>query len=754
MAALAADKGLPEEFLKALDVDQISPDTVKITYLLEDGSPAAKQRIRKALKAKDGSRWTRGKKKPVPYGLWRLAEARKAGYLVLVEGESDCWTLWYHGFPALGIPGADMTEKLSLEHIRDISRLYVVREPDKGGDTFTAGIAKRLAGWKTWQGKAYQVRLHDLTGAKDPNDLHKQNPEKFKAKFEAALEAAELLEVPKAPEAEDAAGAEKEKATQAQLLIELAADAGLFHTPDMDCFATIFVDSHKETWPIKAKGFRRWLVRRFYEQEDKPPGAQALQDALGVLEAKAQFDGPEVAVYTRLAEKDGAIYLDLADEAWQAVEITATGWRVVANPPVKFRRAKGMLPLPVPVAGGSIDELRQFVNVPDEASWRLLVANLVAALRPTGPYPVLLLQGEQGSAKSTTARVVRELVDPATAALRTVPRDERDLAIAASNGWCMAFDNLSGIPNWLSDAICRLAIGLGFSTRTLYENDEETIFSAMRPVVLNGIDDLASRQDLLDRALILTLPPITEEARRDEATFWREFEAARPLILGALLDAVSVGLKNIDNVKLDRLPRMADFARWVVACEPALPWEAGGFMEAYMGNRTEAVELALEADPVAVAVKALLTKEGAWQGTASDLLPVLARFVPESTEKTKAWPKTAKALGNRLRRAATFLRQTNIEVEFDREPHSGKRTIRISTQKTVTNVTNVTQDPQSVAAQGKYRVTTRVTLSGPGDDVVTLMSPVEALRHNDGDNGDDGDNEMRTYSKDREVGEI
>lgn len=273
------------------------------------------------------------------------------------------------------------------------------------------------------------------------------------------------------------------------------------------------------------------------------------------------------------------------------MEITPNGWQVVADPPVKFRRAKGVLALPCPVVGGSIDELRAFVNVPDEASWRLLVAWLVAAMRPIGPYPVLFLQGEQGSAKTTTARVLRAMVDLNTAPLRTIPREERDLMIAANNGWVIAFDNLWGIPVWLSDAICRISTGSGFGTRTLYEDDQETIFAACRPVVANGIDELASRHDLFDRAIILNLPPIPEQDRIDELTFWREFEEARPRILGALLDAVAAGLRNIENVKLERLPRMADFAKWVTACEEVLPWPAGGFMEAYMGNRAEAVEL-------------------------------------------------------------------------------------------------------------------------------------------------------------------
>lgn len=570
---------------------------------------------------------------------------------------------------------------------------------------------------------------------------------------------AQVLGMAEAPATE----AETKKETQAQILLALAADAELFHTPSGDCYATIATNGTWETWPVKAKGFRRWLVRRFYEQEGKPPGAQALQDALGVLEAKAQFDGPEIPVFTRLAERDGAIYLDLADEAWQAVEITPAGWRVVANPPVKFRRAKGMLPLPCPVAGGSIEELRQFVNVPDEAGWRLLVADLVAALRPKGPYPVLLLQGEQGSAKSTTARVLRALVDPSTAPLRTVPRDERDMMIAANNGWCVAFDNLSGIPVWLSDAICRLATGGGFSTRELYTDSEEVLFDAMRPVILNGIDELASRHDLLDRALVLNLPPIPEEKRRDEATFWRDFEAARPRILAALLDAVSAGLRNVESVKLDKLPRMADFAKWAAACEEALPWPVGGFLEAYAGNRAEAVDLALEADPVAVAVKALMSQEeGAWEGTASKLLALLAQFVPEQTQRTKSWPKAANALSNRLRRAATFLRQTGIEVEWIKDPTAArKRLIRISTQKIVQTVQTVQENQESQVAQGFEALDDDCaswTMDRPSSKT---SSKPEALWDKDSDDVDDVNDEMQTYSSevaatndDREVFEI
>jgi hypothetical protein len=253
-----------------------------------------------------------------------------------------------------------------------------------------------------------------------------------------------------------------EEESQATRLVGLARDAGatLFHTPEGEAYASILVEGHTETWPLKVKGFRRWLARLFYEEYDKAPGSQAIQDALGVLEGKAIFDGDAFPVYTRLAEHNGAVYLDLGDITWQAVEITSSRWQVIGTPPVKFRRAAGMLPLPEPVRGGTLAALRPFVNVGSDDDWRLLVSWLLCALRPTGPYPVLVVYGEQGSAKSSLVRVLRALVDPNKAALRTTSREERDLVIAATNGWLIALDNLSHLPDWLSDALCRLAAGL------------------------------------------------------------------------------------------------------------------------------------------------------------------------------------------------------------------------------------------------------------------------------------------------------
>jgi hypothetical protein len=354
-------------------------------------------------------------------------------------------------------------------------------------------------------------------------------------------------------------------------LSRIIEDAEFFHTQEGRSYATFNINEHTETWAVRSQGFRGWLVRRYYNEKGKPLSTQALQESVNLCDARAQYDGAVCEVGIRLIGTGSSVFLDLGNDLWQAVEIKPTGWRVVSDHPdsVRFRRARGMSSLPVPISG-DIRTLRRFINAGDEqsgddANWILMLAWLVAALSPSGPYPILILQGEQGTGKSTVARVLRQLVDPSTAALRTVPRDERDLMIAANNSWVLSLDNLSALPHWLSDALCRLSTGGGFATRELHTDNEEILFNATRPIMLNGIDDIASNADLADRAVIVTLGHVSEDQRIPEKLFWQDFLESQASILGALLDIVSAALRNLETVNVPRLPRMADFATWVCA---------------------------------------------------------------------------------------------------------------------------------------------------------------------------------------------
>lgn len=559
------------------------------------------------------------------------------------------------------------------------------------GDRFSREVTERLAQFDP-ENPVRIVRFRELT--QEGDDITKwielkkgRSPEEILVELEDIVHETAPWEPDTGDDSDDAddeqATAQRavdrsslgsKRSSQVEILLELAQSASLFHTPEKKAYGTI--RTHKsgnptggriEHVPLRHEDFERWLTHRYYRERGSAPPKDVIENAIKALEARAQFDGPTEQVHIRVASAPGpaglTYYLDLADEQGRAVEINSYEWGVVNDPPVKFRRPKTMRPLPVPVRGGTLDSLRQFVNIGSENDWRLFLAVLCAYLRPTGPYPLLVIQGEQGSAKSTTTRMVSQLIDP-IAFSRSMPRDVHSLSIAANNSWVLTMDNLSGLAPWLSDALCRLATGGGFATRTLYSNDEETIFAAMRPIVLNGIDDIAERPDLLDRSIVLNLPRLTGAQRLTETELEDLFTRESPKILGALLDAVSGGLDKYDEVKLDRLPRMADFARFGEAVFRFLGYGQGEFVKALESNQNSANVSVLEACPVAAAVLQLMTKVPEWQGTATELLAHLNTTVDEQTMRNGDWPKRPNKLSGKLRRIAPVLRKEEVEVEL------------------------------------------------------------------------------------------
>jgi primase-polymerase (primpol)-like protein/energy-coupling factor transporter ATP-binding protein EcfA2 len=486
--------------------------------------------------------------------------------------------------------------------------------------------------------------------------------------------------------APESGGGEAEKGeddrTQSEVLLDVAAGWDLFHTPQREAYATFEAGGTRQTARIGSSAATDALRHGFYKERDKSPSAQAITDANDTLRAEARFDGEKKDVHLRVAGRTeaggGAIYIDLCNDAWEAVKITADGWDVVSDPPVKFRRVQGMKALPRPERGGSLKLLRRHVRLSDDG-FTLLLGFLVQCLRPVGPYPILELTGEQGSGKSTAAKMIRALVDPSHIPIRTRPRKERDLVIAAENAWALAFDNMSGVQPWLSDALCRLSTGGGFGTRKLYADREEEIFYARRPVILNGINELAGRSDLADRAIRLELEAIPESERRTEADVWERFERDRPALLGALFGAVATALRRESGVELDTLPRMADFARWAVAAEPDFPTlntNEGGFLNAYEQNREEASESAVEADTVASAVRIMLDEEDEWEGTTTELMEDLRGHLPDPKNPPKDYPSTHQAMTARLKRIMPDLRAVGIERE-EQKRKSGSRAFKL-----------------------------------------------------------------------------
>lgn len=463
------------------------------------------------------------------------------------------------------------------------------------------------------------------------------------------------------PDAEP--GEDRATSIKAEELIALAMEEfELFHSPDKVGYAVISINDRKEVLPLRTQDFEEYLIKLCYDKFEIVAKSQPLHDTISILNAKARYDAEEREVHSRIAMEGGTIYIDLCNEEREVVQVTPAGWDVVSNPPVHFLNPKAAKALPRPQRGGSIDELRKFINVRDDDQWILMVSWLVKAFIPSGASPILTLQGEHGSAKSSAAKMMKELVDPTKGELRSLPPSKQDLYISALRSWVLSYDNLSGILAWASDVLCCLSTGGGFSVRALYSDNEEAIFEAKRPIIINGIEDLATRNDLADRLLLMYLPVVPPNKRREEAVLFNEFEQAKPRILGALFDAVSVALRNFPNVKFTTLPRMADFAHWIVAAEPALPWEKGRFMEAYDRNRTEALDVAGEGDILTSILREFAQDKEEWEGTATELLDALKEFDPARTVGNRSFPKAANLLTNRLRRIAPTLRSTGVDV--------------------------------------------------------------------------------------------
>ena len=476
----------------------------------------------------------------------------------------------------------------------------------------------------------------------------------------------------------------QEKPRQIDQLVNLVTkQALLFHAPGRtkyDFYADIARGSVRETHCIGSDSFNRWMLRLYKDRYSKALGQSVLDGASGMLRAVAET-GPRADVGIRTAKQGGRYYIDLCDDSWRAVEVSAEGWRVIDKPPARFKREAAMSALCVPERGGSIEMLRPFLNVKDDDSWVMVVAWLLMALCPVGPYPLLVINGEQGSAKSTMTKILRSLVDPSTAPLQNLSRDERELFITASNSWVLAFDNCSSLSNWLSDALCKVAVGGGFRCRTLYTDQREAVFSATRPIILNGITDFVEKGDLTERSVFIQLAPIPRTERRTEREVFGDLDSVRPLILGALLDAMVIGLQRLPSIKLNEMSRMAEFEVWATACEPAYTAEPGILSEVYSRNAAVAVAGVIDADPVALAVRAFAHElghkgQGPWEGTATELLKKLNAITDEDTRKDRSWPKSAKTLGHAIAKLGPALRQAGIPVQRAKRSNA-RRTITI-----------------------------------------------------------------------------
>ncbi len=472
----------------------------------------------------------------------------------------------------------------------------------------------------------------------------------------------------------------------------------LHHDADRLAVAIIPMADRQEVWRVLSTGYESWLRAAYWRAKESGVPDMTLRAALATLSAAGVNDGDEVAVHLRAAEAEPGYLIDLCDEHWRAVHVTARGWQVLNTSPQLFTRTQSQRALPVPQAGGDLGLLWQHVNIP--ADRRLLVLTwLLDCFRPDTPFPILELVGEQGSAKSTTQSILRSLVDPNKVMLRGRPKTVEDIFVAAQNNWLVSYENLSGLTAEQQDAFCTLATGGGFASRQLYTNGEEHVMETKRPVVLNGIAVVATRPDLIDRVIHVSMPVIPATARKDDADTHDAWESDRPLVFGALLDLFASALAILPTVHLTHKQRMADYERLGEAVARALDFDAGHFQTLYAELVRAGIDRALESNSVAQVLDKYIQEHITpfnWQGTAGQLYDLLNGQVllDRSTDRS-TWPKSPKGLADQLRRIAPAYRAKGVEISH--LGHSREGAIwRIATTSTTPESRTFDATPPSV----------------------------------------------------------
>lgn len=458
-------------------------------------------------------------------------------------------------------------------------------------------------------------------------------------------------------------GKNEDKKGQIDILIDIVEDIETYRTSMDETYVTIQIRENNVN--VKSERFKKWIVSQFYNIESKIPTNDNIAKIILLLESRAMNEVNEVLVERRCATVDNCIYYDLKDDSCNVVKVSRDGWEIIKDPPVIFARTKTMYRQVTPERNGNLDILDKWFRYKDENHLIIQKVILVASLIPNIARPIQVLHGEKGSSKTSTMKLVRDIIDPAIVPVVSIPKTIDDLAVYISKNYVPCFDNIDTISNQVSDLLCIAVTGGGHTKRKLYTDDEEQVMFFQRFIVLNGINVVATRPDLLDRCILLELERIPPNERKEEKVLREEFEKDKPIILGAIFETLSKAMSIYDQVELNNLGRMADFTRWGYAIAEVLGIGGDKFLEAYLNNQNNANIEALESHPVGFAMYKFMEDKTVWSGSPTKLLSeleIVAGFEKIDTTNSN-WAKTPNVLSRRLNEIKSNLLDVGIEFE-------------------------------------------------------------------------------------------
>jgi len=455
-------------------------------------------------------------------------------------------------------------------------------------------------------------------------------------------------------------------------------------------------DEIQKYFPIREDKFREHLQALYWQKAGKAMSKVRLNEIIEELAAEATFTKEtkkRVILNNRVALADDKFIYSLGNDEWQAVEVSSEGWRIINEPPM-FKRHKHQKPQVIPASNGLINDLLQFLP---EDRHILLLVDIIANFIPGIAKPLLAIFGDHGSGKSTLARLIQNLIDPTDHDLTDLSSEKKELAQLLDQNYAITIDNISQLKGHQSDMLCRAVTGGSFQKRKLNTDSETVGFNFQNCIILNGIDCVIQKPDLLDRSLLIELQRLDESEVKTDSDIEGKFHESLPVILGGIFNVLAKAKKIHSEVKLTSLPRMAEFAKWGYAIAEVLGIGGEKFIELYNENLGGHHFHVAENNQVMSSVFHFIasTPEKKWSGRVSDLLAVLNSYNKETgiIIDKKEWPKSDSWLSRELNKLKVSFKGVGIKLDVQRTGTAR----RIIIERIMNNMpSSASQEPEDV----------------------------------------------------------
>lgn len=590
--------------------------------------------------------------------LYNLPAVIKAETVYLVEGEKCAEAVIKQGHTATTLcTGANSKwDDTYNQHLAG-KEIIIIPDNDKAGFQYAKMLKEHLPFAKV-------ISLEDLKNKEDIYDWLQKGHQMEEIKNFEEFDIISYFNKP------DNVIDDKEvdlKEPQSKSLLDFinSSNIELFCDSVNDAYASIMINGHREILSIESKEFNWYLNHLYYSQFKKTINKDNLQQVINILQAEARFGNvKKIPLSNRVAKKDNSFWYDLTNDKWQVLEITSDGWNIVNNPPILFNRFRHQDEQVTPDKNGDINKIFDYLNIKNYHT--LFLCWLISCFVPDIPHAMLVVYGEKGSAKSTACSLLKQLIDPSVLETLTIPKDMRSLIVNLQKHYFLPFDNVSYVNEDVSDTLCRAITGGGIQQRKLNTNSEDCIFTFKRCLAINGINNVATRSDLLDRAILIELSRIPDEDRRELSEVQNSFKVDLPYILGGIFDVLAKAMSIYPTVKLDRLTRLADFTRWGYAIGEALGGKGQIFLKEYNRNiNTQNIE-AINNDVVATLIIAFMKDKKEWKGRISELYNSLLNLTSDCgiSANSKQLPKGANHLSRRLKSLQSNLNAMGISFDI------------------------------------------------------------------------------------------